>query len=130
MVTAPEDVVITAPADTIVNACDYADQAALNAAIVAWAGRASVSGGCDPQLSNNAATASVLCTGGATTITWTATDLCMSPTLTRTFTVTAPEDVVITAPADTIVNACDYADQAALNAAIVAWAGRASVSGG
>src|SRR5688500_19163951 len=123
-------VAITIPVDPVVTPFPYTALFRRVAAMVAWAGRASVSGGCDPQLSNNAATASVLCTGGATTITWTATDLCMSPTLTRTFTVTAPEDVVITAPADTIVNACDYADQAALNAAIVAWAGRASVSGG
>src|SRR5688500_19633192 len=106
--TSPKDVVITTPTYTISKPGDYPIQAALNAAIVAWAGRASVSGGCDPQLSNNAATDSVLCTGGVTTITWADTDLCMSPTLTRTLTVTAPEDVVITAPADILDHTMCY----------------------
>ncbi|WP_276505061.1 hypothetical protein, partial [Terrimonas pollutisoli] len=129
-VTAPTPVVITAPADTTVNACDYADQAALNAAIVAWAGRSSVSGGCDPQLSNDAGAASVQCTGGSVTVTWTATDLCQSPTLTRTFTVTAPAPVVITTPVATTVNTCDFATQAELDAAFQAWLATASVTGG
>src|SRR6478672_2878129 len=129
-VNKPADVVITKPADTTVNACDYKDQAALDAAIKAWAGRASVSGGCAPTLTNDAAAASALCTGGSVTVTFTAKDLCQNPTATATFTVNKPADVVITKPADTTVNACDYKDQAALDAAIKAWAGRASVSGG
>src|SRR5688500_19501671 len=105
-------VAITIPVDPVVTPFPYTALFRSNAAIVAWAGRASVSGGCDPQLSNNAATASVLCARAAATQTSSATERCQSPALTRTFTVTAPTPVAITAPVDTVVNACHYAGQA------------------
>ncbi|MFC0776446.1 hypothetical protein, partial [Terrimonas alba] len=129
-VTPPTPVVITTPVATTVNACDYADQAALDAAFQAWLATASVTGGCDPVLTNNATGAGTLCTGGAVTVTFTATDLCEAPTATATFTVTPPTPVVITTPVATTVNACDYADQAALDAAFQAWLATASVTGG
>ncbi|MFC0776435.1 hypothetical protein, partial [Terrimonas alba] len=129
-VTPATPVVITTPVATTVNACDYADQAALDAAFQAWLATASVTGGCDPVLTNNATGAGTLCTGGAVTVTFTATDLCEAPTATATFTVTPPTPVVITTPVATTVNACDYADQAALDAAFQAWLATASVTGG
>ena len=83
-----------------------------------------------PVLTNNATGAGTLCTGGAITVTFTATDLCEAPTATATFTVTPATPVVITTPVATTVNACDYADQAALDAAFQAWLATASVTGG
>jgi hypothetical protein len=129
-VTPATPVVITTPVATTVNACDFADQAALDAAFQAWLATASVTGGCAPVLTNNATGAGTLCTGGAITVTFTATDLCQSPTATATFTVTPATPVVITTPVATTVNACDFADQAALDAAFQAWLATASVTGG
>src|SRR2546430_932641 len=129
-VTPATPVVITAPVATTVKACDYANQAALDAAFQAWLATASVTGGCAPVLTNNATGAGTLCTGGGVTVTFTATDLCQSPTATATFTVTPATPVVITAPVATTVKACDYANQAALDAAFQAWLEIASVSGG
>src|SRR5688500_7223694 len=129
-VTPGTPVGITTPVATTVNACDYADQAALDAAFQAWLATATVTGGCDPVLTNNATGAGTLCTGGAITVTFTATDLCEAPTATATFTVTPATPVVITTPVATTVNACDYADQAALDAAFQAWLATASVTGG
>jgi hypothetical protein len=113
--------VITTPVATTVNACDYADQAALDAAFQAWLATASVTGGCDPVLTNNATGAGTLCTGGAVTVTFTATDLCEAPTATATFTVTAAPAVTYNQPADATVASCTFADQATLNAAIATW---------
>src|SRR5690606_18228884 len=120
-VTPPTPVEITAPTATTVNACDYADQAALDAAFATWLATASVTGGCTPVLTNSGEGAPTLCTGGTVTVTFTATDLCETPTATATFTVTPPTPVEITAPTATTVNACDYADQAALDAAFATW---------
>jgi hypothetical protein len=97
-VTPATPVVITTPVATTVSACDYADQAALDAAFQAWLATASVTGGCAPVLTNNATGAGTLCTGGAVTVTFTATDLCESPTATATFTVTPATPVVIACP--------------------------------
>src|SRR2546430_11911566 len=107
-VTRATPVVIAAPVATTVKACDYANQAALDAAFQAWLATASVSGGCAPVLTNNATVAGTLCTGGGVTVTFTATDLCQSPTATATFTVAPPTPVVITAPVATTVKACVY----------------------
>src|SRR5256886_11810335 len=92
--------------------------------------RSSVSGGCTPVITNNATGAGTFCTGGGVTVTFTATDLCQSPTATATFTVTPATPVLITAPVATTVKACDYANQAALDAAFQAWLATASVSAG
>ena len=72
----------------------------------------------------------ILCAGGRVTVTFTATDKCETKTATATFTVTKPAPVVITAPTPATVDACTYADQAALNAAFQTWLATASMSGG
>src|SRR5690606_39768808 len=70
-VTPPTPVEITAPTATTVNACDYADQAALDAAFATWLATASVTGGCTPVLTNSGEGAPTLCTGGTVTVTFT-----------------------------------------------------------
>ncbi len=140
IVTPPEPVTFTEPQDITVNACDYADQAALNSAFNTWLAdvlsQAAVAGGCDPQVANDAASITVpdLCAGGTATVTWSVTDLCESPTFNAAFIVTPPEPVTFTEPQDLTVNACDFADQAALNAAFNTWLAdvltQAAVAGG
>ena len=75
-----EPVTFTEPQDLTVDACNFADQAALNSAFNTWLAdvitQAAVAGGCDPQVVNDAASVTVpdLCAGGTTTVTWTVTD--------------------------------------------------------
>src|SRR5206468_10605593 len=83
----------------------FANQAALDAAFQAWLATASVSGGCTPVLTNNATGAGTLCSGGAVTVTFTATDLCQAPTATATFTVTPTTPARLTTPTATTFNA-------------------------
>src|SRR5678815_156458 len=117
-----------APATVL--ACDFANQAALDAAFATWLATATKGGGCAPVLTNSTATAPVLCTGGTVTVTFTATDKCETKTATATYTVTPPAPVVVAAPAAATVLACSFADQAALNAAFATWLAGASASGG
>ncbi len=124
--TAPSAVTWTAPSDANEDACDYADQAAVDAAFTAWIAAQSAAiapgGGCDPQLSNGGGSAPALCAGGMTTVTWTITDLCETiSTITANFNLTAPTAVTWTAPSDANEDACDYADQAAVDQAFTAW---------
>ena len=130
-VTPPSDLVISTVADKTVNACEYADQDALNAAFAIWIGNFGVSGGCDPQGSDlSGYSAPDLCEGGAVTVTFDVTDVCESGQDEATFTVTPPSDLVISTVADKTVNSCSYADQDALNAAFATWLGNFGVSGG
>ena len=86
--------VISTVADKTVNACDYADQDALDAAFAIWIGNFGVSGGCDPQGTFAAEyTAPDLCSGGSTEVTFNVTDLCESGQDEATFTVTPPSDL-------------------------------------
>ena len=69
----------TAPSDTTVASCNFADQAAVDADFAAWVSAQTtainVGGGCNPQISNNApGSGPAHCTGGERTVTWTITD--------------------------------------------------------
>ena len=126
-VNPPVEIAFNAPDPTEVDACDYADQTALQAAFDAWVtaqtAALGITGGCDPQVSDNsdAQTLQALCDGGAVTVTWTITDLCETFNPTATFTVNPPVEIAFNAPDPTEVDACDYADQTALQAAFDAW---------
>ncbi|WP_167616138.1 HYR domain-containing protein [Maribellus sediminis] len=117
--------------DTTALACDYADQAELDAAFSAWVANVSnniaFGGGCDPQIDvTTPGTAPVLCSGGTTTVTWTITDLCETQTFDASFIVTPPTALTYTEGLDTTALACDYADQAELDAAFSAWVANVS----
>ncbi|MGL2967468.1 T9SS type A sorting domain-containing protein, partial [Flavobacterium sp. XGLA_31] len=129
-VTAPAEVITTAPDNASASACAYADQAAVNAAFAAFLNGFSVSGGCTPKGEYGEPVAPVLCTGGTTTVTYTVTDKCYSGSVTRTFTVTAPATLAVVAPTDATVPACAYSDQASLDVAFAEWLSEFSVSGG
>ena len=129
----PIAITYTAPSDNISDACDYVAQSNLDTAFNNWVDAQtaafSIANGCSPVLTNDSATASipVLCDGGATTITWTITDLCQTITETADFTVTAPVAITYTAPASDASNASEFYDpdatiaQANLDADIAAW---------
>jgi len=125
-VTPAPAVVVSAPADQTVDGC--MDQAAIDAAFVAWASSASVSGGCDPSLSVGTAQAPRACDGGSVTVSFTGTDACGTASATATFTVSPAPALSINAPEPLSLEAC--LDQAAIDAAFVAWVSDASVSGG
>jgi len=120
---------ITEPAPVVINAndaahtsCDFGDQAALDAAFTAWLNTFTVSGGCAPMGSiQGEPHAPALCTGGSVCVTFNVTDKCYAGTVIKKFTVTAGEPVDVTGPANSSASSCDYADQAAADAAFAAW---------
>jgi hypothetical protein len=120
-------VTYTEPVDETKDACDYADQAAVNTAFNAWVtaqtAYINVGGGCDPQIANNIASVTIpeWCDGGDVDVTWTITDLCETITLTATWTLTPAPAVTYEEPVDETKDACDYADQNAVDAAFNAW---------
>src|SRR5690625_2498385 len=135
-VTAPADLVYTDPSDADEESCEYADQAAVDAAFAAWVDAQTavlnVSGGCEPQISNNSEEVSIplLCDGGSATVTWTISDLCETKTVSADFKLTAPDAISISSPEDYIADATDFTDQAAINAAFDSWLAEFDVSGG
>src|SRR5690606_24094655 len=72
----------------------------------------------------------LLCEGGTTTVTYTITDLCNPSTIERTFSITAPEAVVVNTPDNATADACDYASQAEVDTAFNTWLNGFTVSGG
>ncbi|WP_284653651.1 T9SS type A sorting domain-containing protein, partial [Flavobacterium terrisoli] len=102
-ITAPPALVLGSPDSTIVNSCDYADQAALEVAFATWLSQFTVSGGCAPVGDYGSPLAPPLCTGGTTTVTYAVTDKCTSPSVTETFTVVPATKLEIICPADRTV---------------------------
>ena len=95
-VTKPSNVVIASPANATVNACNYADQNALDVAFATWKGQFAVSGGCTATLPNlGGYTVPVLCDGGSVTISFSVVDLCQTQSVSKTFTVVKPNQLVI-----------------------------------
>ena len=112
-------VVLTAPADFTATSCQT--QAQIDAAYASWLAGVTSSGGCTLNVTNNAPAAAPSVCGGAVTVTWTAASPCEpNVTASATFNVPAVTPVVITTPVATTVNACDFANQAALDAAFQA----------
>jgi hypothetical protein len=129
-ITAPSAVVVTKPQDVTYSACDHPNQQAVNAVFASWKAGFGVSGGCDPQYSDNQLGAPDYC-GGISTVIWTVTDQCYTTTThSATFTITAPSAVVVTKPQDVTYSACDHPNQQAVNAVFASWKAGFGVSGG
>ncbi|TVQ46457.1 MAG: hypothetical protein EA362_07585, partial [Saprospirales bacterium] len=131
-ITPAPAVQVTAVQDDTSSACDYADQAAVDAAFDTWLDGFDVSGGCNPQFTTDPASpgAPAVC-GGSTTVTWTVTDHCYTTTThSATFTVTPAPAVDVTEVANDGDSACNFADQDAADAAFAAWLGGFAVDGG
>ncbi len=119
---------ITCPAPATEASCQT--QAAIDAAFATWLTTVSTTGGCNVVVTNDSPPmAAPPACGGATTVTWTATDDCgANVTCSATFTVTAAPPVVITCPAPATEASCQT--QAAIDAAFATWMGTFSTSGG
>jgi large repetitive protein len=129
-INAPPAVLVTAPVNSTTSACLYANQAAANTAFNTWLNSITVTGGCNPQVSNGTPVAPNYC-GGTTSVTYTVTDQCYTTTTyVRTFTINAPPAVVVTAPVNSTTSACVYANQAAANTAFNTWLNSITVTGG
>jgi hypothetical protein len=88
----PSALVINNPTDLSKSACDFADQAAVDADFSAWLSSFTVSGGCNPQAGYGTPSAPLLCTGGSVVVTYSVTDLCESGQKSATYTITAPSN--------------------------------------
>ncbi len=126
-VTAAPTVILNCPADLTVAACQNAAQ--ISAAFTSWLAQANASGGCNGMLANNNQGPPPIC-GGSTSVTFTYTSNCppLTSNCTRTFTVAAPQPVVLTCPVNTTTAACQT--QAAVNTAFATWLATATASGG
>ncbi|WP_163709900.1 HYR domain-containing protein, partial [Mangrovibacterium lignilyticum] len=107
------------PTPGTANACNYADQVALDAAISAWvtAQQAAVVAsvvdeGCAPVVTNDydGSQSIDLCGGDPITINWTITDLCDTITFDADFILIPPVTPDYTAAADTTAYSCSYAN--------------------
>ena len=117
------------PTASIVDACDFSNQAALNTSFSEWLVlqrsriELSVLGqGCNLTVSGGVGMAPIKCDGGSTLVSWMIDGDCSSTiTLNGTFTVNAPTTLEPFSPLDSVVQACEYVDQAELNGAFQAW---------
>src|SRR5690606_11961998 len=115
-INAPEAVVANAPDAMTSEPYDYADQAAVDAAFNTWLQGFTVTGGCNATGDYGNPTAPLLCEGGTTTVTYNVTDICGDTSIRSAESREGPEAVVANAPDAMTTEACDYADQAAVEA--------------
>ncbi|MCF8246892.1 MAG: zinc-dependent metalloprotease [Saprospiraceae bacterium] len=126
-VTAPPTVQLNCPGDMTVAACQtHAD---VDGEFAAWLASAYTSGGCNGVLMNNNQGPPSIC-GGSTTVTFTYTSSCFpfQTNCPATFTVTAPQPVVLVCPVNTTASPC--LTQAQVNTAYATWLASATASGG
>ncbi|MCB8963405.1 MAG: HYR domain-containing protein, partial [Bacteroidales bacterium] len=124
-------VLLNKPDPKVAPACDFTDQAALDADFANWlTGFTVVSGGCAGSASYGFPVAPALCTGGTTEVTYLYQDVCATASVTQTYTINAPDEIVINEPADPNLDICSFADQAAVDAAFASWLTGFSVTGG
>lgn len=89
VITAADELLVYAPGNENLDACDFEDQAALNAYFMDWLAEFYFAGGCDPEESGlDGHVAPDLCEGGTVTVNYSVDDLCDSESLTRTFILT------------------------------------------
>ncbi len=139
-ITAPIAITYAAPADDSSTAAEFDDpdssvaQANLDADIAAWLAAQndaitnSITGGCDPQISNDFVAQSIsFCNSNSIIITWTIQDLCGTTNPTATYTFTQPDGINFTNPSSNTANACDFDNvdpsisQTNVDADIAAW---------
>ena len=120
-ITPAPEFVINKPANFNEDACNYADQDAIDAAFETWLNDFEVTGGCSPVVTITKDDAPEYCVGGTVIVEYSVTDNCYSGSVTASFTINAPATVDVTGPSNADVSSCDYANQAALDAAFAAW---------
>ncbi|MBK6281837.1 MAG: HYR domain-containing protein [Draconibacterium sp.] len=123
-------VVLDKPAAKVASSCDFTDQAAVDADFASWlTGFTVVSGGCAGSASFGFPVARH-CTGGTTEVTYLYQDVCATVSVTQYYTINAPGEIVIIKPVDFNEDICDFADQAAVDAAFATWLTGFSATGG
>ncbi|MGQ7868173.1 hypothetical protein, partial [Sunxiuqinia sp. sy24] len=128
-------VTFTEPSDLTIDACDFADQSALDQAISNWVDAQTtaltnnIANGCDPQVAHDYVAQSItLCDGGSVNINWTITDLCETINTSATFTLTAADAITFTCPAPVSIPACET--QTNIETAYNAWIAGFGFAGG
>lgn len=129
----PPSLSFTEPLDMNMQACDFADQAALDLAFNNWldevVSEANIGGGCgNPQISNDVSGTPELCAGGITTVTWTVSSPCDTITFDASFTVNPDSAVVIDCPADVTLSKCASVEE--IEEAYISWVAGFVFSGG
>ncbi len=125
-VTDAPAIVFNCPTNQTEAACQT--QSEIDNKFNAWLLTANVSGGCNAGLSNNNTGAPSYC-GGSTTVTFTVTSSCEAPrTCSASFTVTAPEPIVLNCPSSVTHAACLNQDE--IDSLFNSWLLSATVTGG
>ena len=122
-------IVYTDPANISLDACDFKNQAEVDAAFNTWFDSilTDVTGGCAPTVTNTwDGSIPAICAGGEVEITWTIDDRCETIPLTAKFKLTAPAPVTYTLSVDKEVAECDFisggeSDYEAMEADFNAW---------
>ncbi len=124
-VTAGAQVDVAGPEDDETGACNYADDAALQAAYTAWLAEfVTNENGCgdDGAFTGDVPAADMsICLSGSISLTYSADDGCTNDSVSATFGWTQGAQVDVAGPEDDETGACNYADDAALQAAYTAW---------
>ena len=118
------DVDVSGPQPFSASQCDYADQAALDAVFAAWLEQfKTLNDGCGAvaEFSGDPRIAPRLCDGGTVNVTYSIRDNCSRDSVSASFTINGEADVDVSGPQPFSASQCDYADQAALDAAFAAW---------
>jgi hypothetical protein len=125
---------ILSPAQKTVSACDFADQAAVDAAFASWLAEFKVTGSLNPSTTLNPPNpaAPQLCSGGTVTVTYSVTDPpCLNETtVTSTFLLTPPPAFVYSTSGNVTRPSSDFSSQAELNAAFDALYAGFKITGG
>ncbi|MBK7809672.1 MAG: hypothetical protein IPI50_00290 [Saprospiraceae bacterium] len=119
-------IMLTCPPDQMELACQ--DQATIDQEFNDWLGDATISGGCNPVLTNNSGTPPDACGGTATVVFTVSSDCEADMTCTATFTVEDATPVMLTCPPDQMEVACQ--DQAIIDQNFNDWLGDATFNGG
>ncbi|WP_423130402.1 HYR domain-containing protein [Gaoshiqia sp. Z1-71] len=121
---------VTKPADQLLSACNFTSQQELDRTFTQWMSEFRVSGGCHPVVSLSQANAPELCVGGTVNVTLDVTDLCDTISVNATFELSPAPALIVSQPADTTINACDFVSQAELNTTFAQWLSRFGHTGG
>ncbi|HRG69157.1 MAG TPA: hypothetical protein PLS73_09940, partial [Saprospiraceae bacterium] len=125
-VTNAPPVVLTCPSNTTELECQT--QATINTKFSNWLASVSLTGGCNPILTNNNTGAPLAC-GGTTSVTFTVTSDCETTrTCVASFTVTTAPPVVLTCPSNTTELSCQ--SQATIDSKFANWLSSVTVTGG
>ncbi|MFM2212758.1 MAG: hypothetical protein RL427_21, partial [Bacteroidota bacterium] len=123
-ITPSTPVNVVGPDSITSTSCDFDNQEAVNAEFNAWLAEfQTISAGCGATAQFNASEfqAPNLCLGGVVTLTYSIADNCTQDSATATFSITPTIPVNVNGPESVASTSCDYADQAAVNAAFNAW---------